>query len=187
MQPLRTEFSPFPVLETQRLILRRRLLSDLPVLITLRNAIRIRTEEEIREQMEKTEKEIDANNLVAWSVTLRENGRMIGDISFWRILKEHYRAEIGYSLLEEFRQKGFATEAMRVVLDYGFRTMQLHSVEANVGPENTASVRLLEKYGFVQEGYFRENYVVNGKFVNSASYSLLVDDYNKLYLPGPGR
>ena len=64
-------------------------------------------------------------------------------------------------------------EAMKGVLQYGFETMKLHSVEANVNPGNNASTKVLEKNGFVKEAYFKENYYYNGKFIDSAIYSLL--------------
>ena len=64
-------------------------------------------------------------------------------------------------------------EAMAAVLGYGFSAIGLHSVEANVNPDNQASVRLLEKNGFVREAYFKENYYYNGVFKDSVIYSLL--------------
>jgi ribosomal-protein-alanine N-acetyltransferase len=64
-------------------------------------------------------------------------------------------------------------EAMRVVLDYGFKEMNLHSVEANVNPSNTRSIQLLERNGFVREAYHREDYYYNGHFLDSAIYSFI--------------
>ena len=98
---------------------------------------------------------------------------LIGTIGFWRITKEHYRAEIGYALHPDFHRKGITQEAMIEVLNYGFEMIRLHSVEANVNPNNEASKKLLEKNKFVQEAYFKENYFSNGQFLDSAIYSLL--------------
>ena len=64
-------------------------------------------------------------------------------------------------------------EAIKAVLHYGFETMKLHSVEANVNPANAASIRLLKRTGFVQEAHFKENYFSNGQFTDSLIYSLL--------------
>ena len=64
-------------------------------------------------------------------------------------------------------------EAMDIVLDYGINIMQLHSIEANVDPGNTASIKLLEKKGFVKEAHFKENLFYNGKFLDTAIYSLI--------------
>jgi ribosomal-protein-alanine N-acetyltransferase len=65
------------------------------------------------------------------------------------------------------------TEAMDIVLDYGFNIMQLHSIEANVDPGNIASIKLLEKNGFVKEAHFKENLFFNGKFLDTVIYSLI--------------
>ena len=89
--------------------------------------------------------------------------------------KEHYRSEIGYALNPLFQGKGIMQEAMQAIIQYGFEIMKLHSVEANVNPANEASMRLLEKNGFVKEAYFRENYYFDGKFLDSVIYSLLAN------------
>lgn len=78
--------------------------------------------------------------------------------------KAHYRAEIGYALQPAHHGKGLMQEALTAVLDYGFHTLQLHSVEANVNPANAASIKILERNGFVQEGYFREAYFMPAGF-----------------------
>ncbi|MBP6649301.1 MAG: GNAT family N-acetyltransferase, partial [Bacteroidia bacterium] len=75
----------------------------------------------------------------------------------------------------DYQKQGIMAEALLKVLDYGFKTMKLHSVEANVNPENAGSINLLEKSGFVREAYFRENYYYDGKFLDSAIYSLLTN------------
>ena len=64
-------------------------------------------------------------------------------------------------------------EALKAVLHYGFYTMKLHSVEANIDPENATSKKLLERNGFIREAYYKENYFFEGKFIDSAIYSLL--------------
>ena len=64
-------------------------------------------------------------------------------------------------------------EAMDAVLEYGFKEMKLHSIEANVDPGNQPSIKLLEKKGFIKEAHFKENMFFNGSFLDSAIYSLL--------------
>lgn len=98
---------------------------------------------------------------------------IIGTIGYWRMQKEHYRVEIGYILYNGYQGKGIVDEALKALIKYGFQTMQLHSIEANVNPANAASMKLLEKNGFVKEAYFKENYYYNGKFLDSVIYSLV--------------
>jgi ribosomal-protein-alanine N-acetyltransferase len=69
--------------------------------------------------------------------------------------------------------KGIMQEALSAVLNYGFELLKLHSVEANVNPNNVSSIKLLERNGFVREAYFKENYYYNNQFLDTAIYSLL--------------
>ncbi|MCX6292261.1 MAG: GNAT family protein [Bacteroidetes bacterium] len=116
---------------------------------------------------------------VTWAITMKGAGRLEGTIGFWRIEKENHRAEIGYLLNPALQGKGFMQEAMTAVIDYGFRLMRLHSIEANVNPGNASSKKLLEKNGFVQEAYFRENYFFEGKFLDSVIYSR-INEYDSV-------
>ncbi len=67
------------------------------------------------------------------------------------------------------------TEAVSAALTFGFQAMALHSVEAQIAPENIGSRRVLEKLGFVQEAYFQENYYepAEERFTDTAVFSLL--------------
>lgn len=116
---------------------------------------------------------IENDQYIAWAITLKNESKLIGTITFWNVKKEHYRAEIGYALHTNYQGVGLMQEAVSAVLEYGFKIMKLHSVEANVNPANEASIKLLERNNFVREAYHKENYYYNGKFLDSAIYSLL--------------
>ena len=79
----------------------------------------------------------------------------------------------GYALHPDQQGKGLMQEAMTAVLEYGFKIMKLHSIEANVNPNNLSSIKLLVRNNFVREAYYKENYFFDGKFYDSAIYSLL--------------
>jgi ribosomal-protein-alanine N-acetyltransferase len=64
------------------------------------------------------------------------------------------------------------TEAVSAAIAYGFNTMKLHTIEAQVNPNNEASIGLLKKCGFVQEAYFRENFYFNGNFLDTPVFTL---------------
>ena len=110
---------------------------------------------------------------ITWAITQKPDEAMIGSIGFWRIDKENHRAEIGYMMLPEYQGQGLMREAITRVLETGFRHIGFHSVEANINPHNDRSRRLLESVGFVQEAYFRENYFYNGRYFDSAIFSLI--------------
>jgi len=73
----------------------------------------------------------------------------------------------------DFWGKGIMKEALLAAIDFGFNQMNLHSIEAHINPDNTASGMLLEKVGFVREAYFKEDFFFRGEFIDTAIYSLL--------------
>ena len=114
------------------------------------------------------------NDGITWCICLKEApADHIGSIGLWRIDKENYRAEIGYMLEPALQGKGIMYEALQEVIAFGFKTLGLHSIEAQLDPKNIASSALLKKAGFVQEGLFKESYYFNGQFGDTAVYSLL--------------
>ena len=116
---------------------------------------------------------LQTNDGITWGVALKSDPTLIGTIGFWRIVKGHYRAEIGYMLHPDHQGKGLMQEAMDAVIHYGFHELKLHSVEANVNPKNITSIKILERNKFTREAWFKENYYYNGKFLDSFIYSLV--------------
>jgi ribosomal-protein-alanine N-acetyltransferase len=113
------------------------------------------------------------NNLITWGIALKNESKLIGTVCYLNIEKENHRSELGYALHPDHWGKGIMNEVLDVVIDYGFRKMKLHSIAANINPENIGSQKLLEKNGFVREAYFKENFYWQGKFLDTAIYSLL--------------
>jgi ribosomal-protein-alanine N-acetyltransferase len=130
---------------------------------------------EADERVQRMQAAFEEQSGVRWAITSRAEGQFIGTCGFWRLIKPHFRAEIGYELAPEWWGKGVMTEAVGAALTFGFARMGLHSVEAHIHPENIGSQRVLEKLGFVQEGYFRENYYepATAEFTDTAVFSLL--------------
>lgn len=184
---LQLNFLPFPNLETDRLLLRQINKEDAGEVLVLRSDDRVMqfigrpkmsSLEEARTWIEKFDSVLEQNDGITWAITLKTENKLVGTIGFWRLEKEHYRGEIGYLLNPDLQGKGIMHEAFGPVLKYGFEKMQLHSIEANVYPENISSRKVLEKNGFVQEGYFKENYFHDGIFTDTAVYSLVMNDTN---------
>jgi ribosomal-protein-alanine N-acetyltransferase len=179
---LQVSFTPFPLLRTSRLVLRRIEPGDVEEMLFLRSDPTImqfldreplHTTGEAALFIRHITDALERDEGITWGIALAGNPRLIGTIGFWRLMKEHYRAEIGYLLHPGYWGQGLVSEAMTAVMNYGFDVMKLHSVEANVNPDNKASVRILEKAGFVQEAHFRENYFFQGKFLDSLIFSKL--------------
>lgn len=173
---------PFHTLHTKRLVLREVTMDDAESVFALRSnkeamkyigkppAISII---EAKEHIQKFIDGLNNNESLTWGICLAIDNKVIGTIGFWRIAKEHYRAEIGYMLHPDHWKKGIVTEATQAVLEFGFYELKFHSVEAFLTPENTGSVKLLEKTGFKKEGHFKENYFFDGVFSDTAVYSKL--------------
>lgn len=179
---LHVNFTPFPELRTQRLVLRQVVPQDADEMLFLRSDPTIMKYMD-REPLHNTGEaalfirmitdSLNRAEGITWGISLHDDPRLLGTIGFWRLMKEHYRAEIGYLLHPDFWGQGLVSEALTATLNYGFDVMKLHSVEANVNPDNKASVRALEKAGFVQEAYFHENYFYKGRFLDSMIFSKL--------------
>ena len=100
--------------------------------------------------------------------------KIIGWCGFHTWYLDHFRAEIGYGLFDEnFKNKGIMTEAMKAILEYGFKQMKLHRIEAFIGTYNIPSLKLVEKFGFTKEGILRNHYLKNNVLEDSAVFSLL--------------
>lgn len=108
----------------------------------------------------------------------KKTEKIIGWCGFHTWYLDHDRAEIGYGLYDEhFRGKGIMTEAMKPIIHYGFHKMNLNRIEAFISPNNNASLRLIEKFGFAQEGLLSEHYQKDGIMEDSAVFSLLQRNY----------
>ncbi|MFT6335844.1 MAG: ribosomal-protein-alanine N-acetyltransferase [Saprospiraceae bacterium] len=94
-----------------------------------------------------------------------------------RIDKHNNRGELGYALKKQFWNKGIASEAAKVVINYGFSKMELNTIMANTNPLNVGSKALLTKLGFFYEAHFRQDYYFDGKYLDSDIYGLIKKDW----------
>ena len=176
-------FNPFPVLETERLLLREITEADAETLFKLRTDMTVMKYidrpipnkiDDVLELIAKMKQIKENGEGISWGICWKNDpATQIGNIGFFRTQPENHRAEVGYLLEVASHRKGVMFEAMQKVLDYGFNTMKLHSIEANINPANQASQGILEKAGFVREAYFKENHYFNGTYVDTAIYSLI--------------
>ena len=106
------------------------------------------------------------------------SNKIIGGCGFHNWTIDHNRAELGYALDNDmYKNKGYMTEALHKVIEYGFERMYLNRIEACVGPGNIPSLRLVEKFGFSREGLLREHFLKDGIHVDSLIFSLLKSEY----------
>lgn len=105
------------------------------------------------------------------------DGRLVGMCTLFDLNVQCRRAQVGYGLASDVWGRGIMREALTALLDHGFETLDLHRVEADVDPRNEPSVRILERLGFLQEGFLRERWIVEGEKSDSALFGLLRDEW----------
>jgi ribosomal-protein-alanine N-acetyltransferase len=109
----------------------------------------------------------------------RSDGVLLGGISLSNVRRGVAQsAMLGYWVGSEHAQQGWMTKGVQALLPYAFFTLHLHRVEAACLPHNTASVRLLEKAGFVREGYARRYLSIAGQWQDHFLYALIGDEYS---------
>ncbi len=177
---LELDLSSFPVLRTERLLLRELVATDAPALFEWRSDPEVMrhigrpmagTLQDAEALIERITADRLANAGITWALELE--GTLIGTIGYYRLKLEHHRAEVGYLLGSRYWGRGLMGEALEAVVHCGFERFGFHSIEAVTDARNLASNRLLERHGFIREGLFKENYFWNGGFLDSAVYSRL--------------
>jgi [ribosomal protein S5]-alanine N-acetyltransferase len=167
-----------PTLETLRLRLRPYSESDITELVPLIGAREVAattqriahpyTERNARDFIAKTR----TDDEVRLAVTLRSDGHLCGGVGL-RLESEQQRAELGYWIGVPYWGNGYATEAARAMLAYGFETLKLHRIVATCMAHNSASSKILKKLGMRFEGCLRQHQYKWGQFVDLECYGIL--------------
>jgi len=142
--------------------------------------------EDITDLIRRTASEINVPDTWFQLVLIcKENGQLIGDVGLHFLASDgqHKQVEIGYTLAKNYHGKGYATEALRAILDHVFTTLQKHRVIASIDPENEASMRLLERLGFRKEAHFKESLFFRGRWADDVIYALLKLEWRSVEIP----
>ena len=156
---MNTKLLSFPVLRTERLILRRPALSDTPALMQLRtdpsvNQYLERKPPSLQETetfIKKIDNSIRKRDSLYWIICLKETAPLIGTICLWNFNDKKNSAEIGYELMPAQHRKGLMAEAASHVIAFAFKKLQLDFLTAFTHPDNLPSSRLLERHGFKRD------------------------------------
>lgn len=111
------------------------------------------------------------------AITLPESGQLIGSCGIRVRDPEARRADIGYELDPNDWGRGYATEAARAMLAFGFGPLGLHRIGANCLAENAGSAHVLEKIGMTREGCLRDNEWFKGRWWDTLLYAILEGEY----------
>jgi RimJ/RimL family protein N-acetyltransferase len=86
-------------------------------------------------------------------------------------------AKLGGATAADYWGRGYATDAVRTLVDFGFRELKLHRISAAIGPENAASIAIVRRLGMMYEGRIRDHVYTNGQWRDSLLYSVLADEW----------
>ncbi|MCR8656223.1 GNAT family N-acetyltransferase [Paenibacillus endoradicis] len=172
----------FPTLETERLLLREIVKNDAEGIFSCfsnENVTRYYGQETLV-HIEQAEAFVDffANSYkekkgMRWGIEIKGHQGIIGTMGFNAWSPKHKRAEIGYEIHPEYWRKGFTSEALSKVIQYGFDELALTRIGAVVFIDNEASNKLLIKAGFHNEGILRGYMYQNGVAYDTNMYSIL--------------
>lgn len=138
------------------------------------------TNEAVKELLDKYIVSYEKDDYYRWAIILKETGECIGQIAYFIVDSKNHFAEIEYCVGSAFQCRGYATEATKAVIDYGFRKMNLHKVQICTKEINLPSKRVIEKCGFTYEGTLRGYFYMNGVYTGRQYYSMLHDEYKDI-------
>lgn len=118
-----------------------------------------------KEVIEQSTENREAGREYNFAIVENDTGQLVGTINLFRIFRGPLQSSmIGYVVDKKYNGRGYATEAIRLAVEYAFKELGLHRVEAGVMPHNAPSIRALEKAGFEREGLARKNVQINGRW-----------------------
>ncbi|MGW8114472.1 GNAT family N-acetyltransferase [Caproicibacterium sp. NSD3] len=174
-------------IETERLILRRFRYTDDdamlkywisdPKIQSLYSEPVYCTKQEVKELLDKYIHSYGKNDFYRWAITLKKTDECIGQIAYFLVDHNNHFAEIEYCIGSLFQRKGFATEATKAVIQYGFDKINLHKVQICHKSINLPSRKVIEKCGFTYEGTLRDFFYQDGKYIDRLYYSMLKDEF----------
>lgn len=176
------DFSTFPTLTTERLILRAHTDDDADIVSKIWSG-----EEMMRyismDPLDTPEKALgllgwfrgnyESQEGVQWGYVLKETGALIGSGGFYHWERDDRKLDIGYHVLPQYWGKGYATEAARAVCKWCFDALDVHRIQADCTDGNIGSESVMLKLGFKFEGLWRESCWEHGRFVDIKQFGLL--------------
>ena len=175
------------IIETERLVLRRFEYADNDAMLknwvadekiqSLYSEPVYSTKAEVKGLLDKYIGSYEREDYYRWAVIEKASGECIGQIAYFLVDSKNHFAEIEYCIGSDFQCKGYATEATKAVIAYGFNEMNLHKVQICTKTINAPSKRVIEKCGFTYEGTLRDYFYMNGEYVGRLYFSILRSEY----------
>lgn len=124
------------------------------------------------------EKQLEPRKGYVFGIDLNDSNQFVGLIAINLGRPKFRRAEVWFKIHKDYWNKGYTTEALKKILEFGFCHLNLHRIEAGCAVENIASARVIEKAGMVREGLCRKDLPIRGVWKDSYSYAILEEEFN---------
>lgn len=175
----------FPILRTDRLILRQVKSEDAPVVLAGYSdpkvnqfmSVAYHNLSEVQVQLDWYNELYTNKAGIWWGFCLQDSGQMIGNGGFHLWNEKHRSAELGYWILPDFHRQKYASEAVHAMMKYGKETLNLHRVEAIVEAENQASSAMMSSLGFHLDGVRRECEYIDNRYISLEIWSKLSNEF----------
>lgn len=135
------------------------------------------TKEEVKNLLDQYIASYERPDYYRWVIVEKASGSCIGQIAIFLVNNANHFGEIEYALGKQFHRKGYATEAVKAILDFGFNEVNFHKIQVCHKAGNIASQGVIRKCNFTYEGTLRDYFYMNGKYVDRLYYSMLKDEY----------
>ncbi len=172
-------------LNTKRLYLRKMEVSDSsslfqiwsdPDVTRFMNISHFTDENQAKDMITLLDELAQDHKAIRFAILEQECNEIIGSCGYNSLDFENAKAEIGYDIAKAYWGRGYASEAIQSLLDYGFSDLKLNRIEAKVEPDNVNSIKVLQKLNFTFEGTLRQSERSKGKFIDLHMYSRLITD-----------
>jgi ribosomal-protein-alanine N-acetyltransferase len=179
-------FADLPVIETERLLLRRMTLDDAAGLYAYAVDPEVshyttwsppQSIDDSRAYLSGMIARYDRGEVAEWGIVHKSDRKFIGTCGFIEWNTRHNRAEIGYALSRVYWKHGYMTEAIGAVITFGFLQMELNRIEAKCIPENIGSATVMEKNGMKKEGTLRDYMYAKESYHDLDLYAILRSDW----------
>lgn len=182
--PFKDAFITFPKLETERFILRELRSEDAKEYYSYFSDYEVtkywgyegpKNIETASKTFTRFKNAFTRKEMITWGIATKDDDKIIGTC----ILNDFVRASmanVSYNLSREYWSKGIMTEVLRTIIPYAFNILDMNRIQAKVMPENNASVKLLSKVGFVQEGLLRD-FIFGEILTDTLIFSILKKEF----------